>query len=155
MLILNWTVLYCVAFLWYSWLDGWKGTWPVKNWVVGCWHGCLSRVMCRFAYGPTDAIATHYFSKIQIGFTFLIPAYPGSPGQRAVKRALLLLLCCRTWLDKCPMLLAIALYTYLRVIVDHGGPIFAQLRQREVNFCVSLMRQRVNIDSVLQLFSMM
>ena len=26
------------------------------------------------------------FSKIQIGFTFLVPAYPGSPGQRAVKR---------------------------------------------------------------------
>jgi len=24
-------------------------------------------------------------SKIQIGFTFLVPAYPGSPGQRAVK----------------------------------------------------------------------
>ena len=26
------------------------------------------------------------FSKIQIGFTFLVPAYPGSPGQTAVKR---------------------------------------------------------------------
>ena len=26
------------------------------------------------------------FSKIQIGFTFLVVAYPGSPGQRAVKR---------------------------------------------------------------------
>jgi len=25
------------------------------------------------------------FSKIQIGFTFLVPAYLGSPGQRAVK----------------------------------------------------------------------
>jgi len=25
-------------------------------------------------------------SKIQIGFTFLAPAYPGSPGQRAVKQ---------------------------------------------------------------------
>jgi len=31
------------------------------------------------------------FSKIQIGFTFLVPAHPGSPGQRAVKRVLLLL----------------------------------------------------------------
>jgi len=27
------------------------------------------------------------FSIIQIGFTFLIPAHLGSPGQRAVKRA--------------------------------------------------------------------
>jgi len=26
------------------------------------------------------------FSKIQIGFVFLAPAHPGSPGQRAVKR---------------------------------------------------------------------
>jgi len=26
------------------------------------------------------------FSNIQIGFAFLVPAHPGSPGQRAVKR---------------------------------------------------------------------
>jgi len=26
------------------------------------------------------------FGKIQIGFTFLVPAHPGSPGKRAVKR---------------------------------------------------------------------
>ena len=26
------------------------------------------------------------FSKIQIGFTFLLPAHPGSPGKRAIKR---------------------------------------------------------------------
>jgi len=26
------------------------------------------------------------YSKIQIGFTFLVPAHPGSPGHRAVKR---------------------------------------------------------------------
>jgi len=33
------------------------------------------------------------FSKIQIGFTFLVPAEPGNPRQRAVKWVLLLLLC--------------------------------------------------------------
>ena len=26
------------------------------------------------------------FSKIQIGFTFLVPAHPGSPGKSAIKR---------------------------------------------------------------------
>ena len=26
------------------------------------------------------------FSKIQIGFTYLVPAHPGSPGQRAIKQ---------------------------------------------------------------------
>jgi len=34
---------------------------------------------------PADATAA-CFSKIQIDFTFLVPARPGSPGQRAVKR---------------------------------------------------------------------
>jgi len=26
------------------------------------------------------------FIKVQIGFTFLVPAHPGSPGQRVIKR---------------------------------------------------------------------
>jgi len=33
------------------------------------------------------------FSKIQIGFTFLVPAHPGSPGQRAVKRVWVCVFC--------------------------------------------------------------
>ena len=32
-------------------------------------------------------------SKIQIGFTFLVPAYPGSPGKMAVKRACVCVCC--------------------------------------------------------------
>jgi len=32
------------------------------------------------------------FSKIQIGLTFLVPAHPGSPGQRALNGSLSLLL---------------------------------------------------------------
>jgi len=35
------------------------------------------------------------FSKIQIGFTFLVPAHPGSPGQRAVKRVCVCVCVCR------------------------------------------------------------
>jgi len=31
-------------------------------------------------------LAVSCFSKIQIGFTFLVPAHPGGPGKRAVKR---------------------------------------------------------------------
>ena len=31
-------------------------------------------------------LTVSWFSKIQIGFTFLVPAHPSSPGQRAVKR---------------------------------------------------------------------
>jgi len=31
-------------------------------------------------------LTVSFFSKIQICFTFLVPAHPGSPGKRAVKR---------------------------------------------------------------------
>ena len=31
-------------------------------------------------------LTVSYFSKIQIGFTFLVPPHPGSPGQRDVKQ---------------------------------------------------------------------
>jgi len=34
------------------------------------------------------------FSKIQIGFTFLVPAHPGSLGQRAVKRVCMCVCVC-------------------------------------------------------------
>ena len=34
------------------------------------------------------------FSKIQIGFTFLVPAHLGSPGQRAVKRVCVCMRAC-------------------------------------------------------------
>jgi len=45
-----------------------------------------SGARCRLAYGPADATATvSCFSKIEIGFTFLVPAHPGSPEKRAVK----------------------------------------------------------------------
>ena len=42
----------------------------------GCWHGYLSGARCRLAYGPADATVS-CFSKIHIGFTFLVPAHPG------------------------------------------------------------------------------
>ena len=41
-------------------LVGWQEGHPAcKNWVVGCWRGCLSGARCRLAYGPADATATH------------------------------------------------------------------------------------------------
>ena len=70
--------------LWCCWLGGRKGIRPVKNWVMGCWHGYLSGARCRLAYGPADATATRcllLFSKIQIGFIFLVPAHLGRPGK--------------------------------------------------------------------------
>ena len=59
------SVLYANAYLhlpsvlWRCWLGGRKGIRPVKNWVVGCWHGYLSGARCRLAYGPANATATY------------------------------------------------------------------------------------------------
>ena len=78
------TYIHYSAVLWRCWLGGRKGIRPVKNWVVGCWHGYLSGARYRLAYGPADATVS-CFSKIQTGFTFLVLAHPGSPGQRVVK----------------------------------------------------------------------
>ena len=39
------------------------------------------------------------FSKIQIGFTFLVLAHPGSPGQRAVKLVYVCTYVESEWLD--------------------------------------------------------
>jgi len=51
--------------------------------VVGCWHGYLSGARCRLAYGQLMPLplTVSCFSKIQIGFTYLVLAYPGSPGK--------------------------------------------------------------------------
>jgi len=52
----------------------------------------LSGARCRLARGPADATVS-CFSKIQIGFAFLVLAHPGSPGQRAVKWVCVLFSC--------------------------------------------------------------
>ena len=48
---------------------------------------CLERgTDLRMAQLMPRPLTVSCFSKIQIGFTFLVPAHPGSPGKRAVKR---------------------------------------------------------------------
>ena len=53
--------------------------------LVGCWRGYLSGARCRLIQLMPLSLTVSCFSKIQIGFTFLESAHPGSPGQRAVK----------------------------------------------------------------------
>jgi len=67
--------------LWRCWLGGRKGIRPVKTewWGAGV---VMSAARCRLVYGPADA--THCLL-LQIAFTFLVPAYSGSPRQRVVK----------------------------------------------------------------------
>ena len=67
-----------------------------QEWHPACkkteWWGagvviCLERgAELHMAQLMPLSLTVSCFSKIQIGFTFLVPADPGSPGQRAVKR---------------------------------------------------------------------
>jgi len=69
------------------WLGGRKGIQPVKNWVVGCWRGIYldQGADLRMALLMPLPLTVSCSSKIQIGFTFLVPADLGSPGKRTVK----------------------------------------------------------------------
>jgi len=70
--------------LWRCWLGGRKGIWPVKTMSSGVlsWLSVWSMVQAQLIPLP---LTISCFSKIQIVFTFLVPAHPGSPGQKAVK----------------------------------------------------------------------
>ena len=70
------------------WLGGRKGIWPVKTewWGTGmviCLERGADLHMAQLLPLPLTVCC---FNKIQISFTFLVPAHPGSPGKRAIKR---------------------------------------------------------------------
>jgi len=72
---------------------------------VLAWY--LSGARCRLACAQLMPLplTVSCFSKIQTGFTFLVPAHPGSPGHRAVKRVCVLL-----YLYLVPFLTILALF---------------------------------------------
>ena len=85
----GWRCLQCIALL----LGGRKGIRPVKK--LECWGAGM--VICQerdadlhMAQLMPLPLTASCFSKIQIGFTFLVPAHLGSPGKRAVKRVCVL-----------------------------------------------------------------
>jgi len=69
-------------------LGGRKGIQPVKNewWGAGVVISLEQGADLHMAQLMPLPLTVSCFSKIQIGFTFLVPAYLGSTGQRAVKR---------------------------------------------------------------------
>jgi len=74
--------------LWRCWLGGRKDIRPVKTewWGAGVVI-CLERgADLHTSQLMPLPLTVSCSSKIQIGFTFLVPAHLGSPGQRAVKR---------------------------------------------------------------------
>jgi len=58
---------------------------------------CLERVAdLQMAQLMPLPLTVSCFNKIQIGFTFLVPAYRGSPGKRAIKRVYVCMYCKQT-----------------------------------------------------------
>jgi len=72
------------------------------------------------------------FSEIQIGFTFLVPADPGSPGQRAVKRVCVCVCVLRIHKRQHFLNNTSAHYRLLSAM---------QIRKQKKNFCKRVLQQ--------------
>ena len=79
---------------------------------------CLERdANLHMAYLMLLPVTVSCFSKIQIGFTFLVLAHLGSPGQRAVKRVF-------WWrIAVIRSLATITVATYCRYLHDDAGQV--------------------------------
>ena len=69
-----------------GWQEGHLACKKLQWWVTGMVI-CLERdADLHIAQLMPLPLTIYCFSKIQIGFTFLVPAHLGSPGKKAVKR---------------------------------------------------------------------
>ena len=81
---LEWYCTIVPSVLWRCWLGGRKGIRPVKklSGEVLAWLSVWSEVQtCIMAQLMPLPLTVSCFSKIQVGFTFLVPAHLGSPGK--------------------------------------------------------------------------
>jgi len=93
--VVRWHVGVCVqCFDAVSWVAGRASSLQKTEWCGAGVVVCLERgADLHMAQLMPLPLTVSCFSKIQTGFTFLVPAHPGSPGQRAVKRARTLCVC--------------------------------------------------------------
>jgi len=62
---------------------------PIGTLICSVIHfvGCIVKANRHMHMAQQMTLSVSCFSKIQIGFSFLVPAHPGSPGKKAIKRA--------------------------------------------------------------------
>jgi len=84
------------------------------------------------------------FSETQIGFTFLVPAHPGSPGNRAVKRVCVCVCVCAK-------LLKIRVYNQIIPGIYHSVVKRSRSRYQRLSClqCEQTKRHAVNIHTLL------
>jgi len=85
---LPWVLRHC-------WMIVRRSIWPVKNWLMRCWHGYLSDAGCKWlAHGPSsDATATPS-SLASLKSRTVLPCWcllTSCPGKEAVKRTFVLI----------------------------------------------------------------
>ena len=86
--------------LWRFWLGGRKGIRPLKKtewWGAGMVIHLELGADLHMTQLMLLPLTVSCFSKIQIGFTFLVPAHQGRPGKRAVKRVCVCVCVCCRW----------------------------------------------------------
>ena len=84
-----WVCLQCCAFSALTLLVGRQEGHPACKKLSGgvmAWFSLERRADLHMAQLMPLPLTVSCFSKIQIGFTFLVPAHLGSPGKKAVKR---------------------------------------------------------------------
>jgi len=88
------SVIFCLFFQYLAfialtllvWRQEWHPAYKKLEWWAAGLVICLEQVSdLHMAQLMPLPLTVSCFNKIQIGFTFLVPAHPSSPGQRAVK----------------------------------------------------------------------
>ena len=121
--------------LWRCWLGGRKGIRPVKTewWGAGMVI-CLERdADLHMAQLMPLLLTVSCFSRIQIDFSFLVPAHPGSPGQRAFKWMCVCAIC--HWQQQMDGWAIVSMYRCMDGVCRHVGA--GQVCRRQVVSCPS------------------
>ena len=106
------------------------------------------------------------FSKIQIGFTFLVPAHLGSPGQRAVKRVCVCVDYCNSLLSRLPRSTSQPLQRVINAVArvitnlslrDHVKPALKQLHwlpvEQRITYKLCLFMHHIHTGQAPQYLS--
>ena len=86
MKIINITVYFSALTLLVEWQEGHPACKKTEWWVASMVIRLERDADLHMAQLMPLPLTVSCYSKIQIGFTLLVPAHPGSPGKRAVKR---------------------------------------------------------------------
>jgi len=104
-LLAGWSAFSALTLL-VGWQEGHPACRKLSDGVLE-WLSVWSKVQICIWPSLCHCHSVSCFSKIQIAFTFLVPAYPGSPGQRAVKQVCV---CVCGWCYKLVKLDSLSLY---------------------------------------------